>query len=262
MNLSFDLSKITREHLDELLSSGTFQRSPILSKLLRRLVEPTLSGSTDPIKEQILGIEVFDRPADWDPQTDSVVRVEVGRLRMALTEYYAEQNRLPVRFVIPKGSYTARCVLSSHSPRLQRPKDGESWKQENGHAVLQPLRHVPRSHLNEIRLQRLTFERGDLTNAAFSPDEESVIYSARWAGEPARIYSQRIGQKYSRPLGLPPGELRDVSATGQILFTLGEGSIGTLAQAELSGGPWREIVNDVFDAVWLPDNKHIAAARL
>lgn len=262
MNVSFDLSKVTREHLDDLLSSSTFQRSPILCKLLQRLVEPTLSGSTDPIKEQILGIEVFDRPADWDPQTDSVVRVEVGRLRMALTAYYAEQNPLPVRFVIPKGSYTVRCVLSSHSPRLHQPKDGESWKQENGHAVIQPLRHVPRSQLNEIRLQRLTYERGDLTNAAFSPDEESVIYSARWAGEPARIYSQRIGQKYSRPLGLPPGELRDVSATGQILFTLGEGSIGTLAQAELSGGPWREIVNDVFDAVWLPDNKHIAAARL
>jgi hypothetical protein len=63
-------------------------------------------------------------------------------------------------------------------------------------------------------------------------------------------------------LGLPFGELRDVSDTGQLLFTLGEGSIGTLAQAELSGGPWREIVEGVFDAVWLPNNKHIAAARL
>jgi len=80
--------------------------------------------------------------------------------------------------------------------------------------------------------------------------------------EPARIYTQRIGQKYSRPLGLPYGELRDVSATGQLLFTLGEGFIGTLAQAELSGGPWREIVDGVLDAIWLPDNKHIAAARL
>ena len=57
-------------------------------------------------------------------------------------------------------------------------------------------------------------------------------------------------------------ELRDVSETGQLLFTLGEGFIGTLAQAELSGGPWREIVDGVLDAIWLPDNKHIAAARL
>ena len=75
------------------------------------------------------------------------------------------------------------------------------------------------------------------------------------------MYSQRIGQKHSRPLGLPPGKLRDVSATGQLLFTLGEGATGVLAQAELSGGPYRQIVDGVSDAVWLPDNKNIAAAR-
>jgi hypothetical protein len=111
-------------------------------------------------------------------------------------------------------------------------------------------------------LRRLTYERGELTNAAFSPDGESVVYSARWRGEPLSIHSQRIGQKHSHPLGLPPGKLRDVSATGQLLFTLGEGPIGMLAQAELSGGPWREIVDGVSDAVWLSDNKSIAAARL
>jgi len=99
--------------------------------------------------------------------------------------------------------------------------------------------------------ERLTSERGDLTNAAFCPDGESVVYSARWKGEPARIYWQRIGQRHSRALGLPPGELRDVSSDGQLLFTLGEGPIGTLAQAELSGGPPREIVDGVLDAVWL-----------
>ena len=89
-----------------------------------------------------------------------------------------------------------------------------------------------------------------------------MVYSARWKGEPERIYWQRIGQRHSRALGLPPGELRDVSSDGQLLFTLGEGPIGTLAQAELSGGPPREIVDGVLDAIWLPDNRRIAAARL
>src|SRR5260370_69362 len=264
-----DASELTREHLEELLSSQTFQRSPKLSQLLRRLIEPTLTGDTYPLKEQLLGIEVFDRPTDWDPQTDSIVRVNVNRLRLMLTSYYADQNpQMAVRFVIPKGSYTAQCVLispqsSALSRQLEPSNDRTARNEGNSLGAPAPsLQGRPAPRLPDIRLQRLTSERGDVTNAAFCPDGESVVYSARWGGEPARIYSQRIGQKYSRPLGLPFGELRDVSDTGQVLFTLGEGSIGTLAQAELSGGPWREIVEGVLDAVWLPNNKDVAAARV
>ena len=58
-------SELTREHLEQLLSSNTFQRSAKLSQLLRRLVEPTLAGVTHPVKEFVLGIEVFERPTDW-----------------------------------------------------------------------------------------------------------------------------------------------------------------------------------------------------
>ena len=264
-----DPAELKREHLQQLLNSQTFQRSPKLSQLLRRLVEQTLTGAPYPLKEQLLGIEVFDRPTDWDPQTDSIVRVNVNRLRLILTSYYADENpTTAVRFVIPKGSYTAQCVLLSPpsppvSRQLEPSNDRTAPNEQNLLCAPTPSmqsKDVPR--LPGIRLQRLTSERGDVTNAAFCPDGESVVYSARWGGEPARIFSQRIGQKYSRPLGLPFGELRDVSDTGQLLFTLGEGSIGTLAQAELSGGPWREIVGGVLDAVWLPNNKDVAAARL
>ena len=66
------------EHIEDLVRSHSFQRSAKLSRLLRRLVEPTLAGASQPIKEQILGVEVFDRPADCDPQTDSIVRVHVN----------------------------------------------------------------------------------------------------------------------------------------------------------------------------------------
>jgi hypothetical protein len=266
-SVAVDPSELIREHLEEVLSSTAFQNSAKLSQLLRHLVEATLRGTSDSIKEQVLGIEVFDRPSDWDPQIESIVRVEVKRLREMLTLYYHRENPLtPVRFEVPKGSYKALCVLTAltSSTRPQEPHrshDKQVGGQKDRHAApVQPVH--PDTGPYGIRLQRLTYERGDVTNAAFGPDGESVVYSARWGGEPARIYTQRIGQKYSRPLGLPYGELRDVSATGQLLFTLGEGFIGTLAQAELSGGPWREIVDGVLDAVWLPDNKHIAAARL
>ena len=261
-----DNRELSRAHLEQLLSSKTFQRSAKLAQLLRRLAEPTLRGTNDPVKEQILGIEVFERPSDWDPQTDSIVRVHVNRLRLMLTSYYADQDPPPtLRFVIPKGSYVAQCVLSSpenlSEPQPQK-SPNELEKQEGSPHHVRLLLHRRPPRLSDIRLERLTYERGDLTNAVFCPDGESVVYSARWRGEPARFYWHRIGQRHSRPLGLPPGELRDVSSDGQLLFTLGEGTIGTLAQAELSGGPAREIVDGVLDAVWLPDNRHIAAARL
>ena len=259
-------TELSRAHLEDLLRSKTFQRSAKLSQLLRRLVEPALEGAPRPIKEQILGIEVFDRPTDWDPQTDSIVRVHVNRLRLTLRSYYADQNPLPaVRFEIPKGSYIARCVLTSAelpvaSQHLLRHTTIVS-EREKGSALVPASERAQPACLCDIRLQRLTYERGDLTNAAFCPDGESIVYSARWRGGPVSMYSQRIGQKHSRPLGLPPGKLRDVSATGQLLFTLGESATGVLAQAGLSGGPYRKIVDGVSDAVWLPDNRSIAAAR-
>jgi hypothetical protein len=251
--------------LEQLLSSKTFQRSAKLAQLLRRLVEPTLSGTNDPVKEQILGIEVFERPSDWDPQTDSIVRVHVNRLRLMLKSYYSDQDPpSTVRFVIPKGSYVAQCVLTSPEglPNAQTQESSNKFEQKHEAHHVRFFLHTRPPRLGDMRLERLTYERGDLTNAVFCPDGESVVYSARWRGEPARIYWHRIGQKHSRALGLPPGELRDVSSDGQLLFTLGEGPIGTLAQAELSGGPLREIVDGVLDAVWLPDSRHIAAARL
>ena len=188
----------------------------------------------------------------------------MNRLRLMLTSYYAGQNPAPpVRFVIPKGSYVAQCV-STAPVTLARAKQesARGFEQEEEIHQVRFLLHPLQPRLSEIRLERLTYERGDLTNAAFCPDGESLVYSARWKGEPSRIYWQRIGQRHSRALGLPPGELRDVSSDGQLLFTFGEGPVGMLAQAELSGGPPREIVDGILDAVWLPDNRNIAAARL
>ena len=54
-----DTRELGRAHLEQVLKSKTFQRSAKLAKLLTRLAEPTLNGTNDPVKEQILGIEVF-----------------------------------------------------------------------------------------------------------------------------------------------------------------------------------------------------------
>jgi adenylate cyclase len=74
---------------------------------LRFVVEQTLAGQGDRLKGYTIAVEVFDRPPDFDAQSDPLVRVEAGRLRRRLIEYYAEEGRgNPVRIELPRGGYT------------------------------------------------------------------------------------------------------------------------------------------------------------
>lgn len=97
-----------RAELDRILASKGFASSGRLSKLLRYVVEKTLAGETDQLKEYSVGIEVFDRDDKYDPRLDSIVRVEAGRLRSRLDEYYnGEGAASPIRIALPKGGYSA-----------------------------------------------------------------------------------------------------------------------------------------------------------
>ena len=71
-----------------MLASPAFVNAGRLSRMLRFVVERTLDGQGDQLKEYLLGVEVFDRPSEYDPRLDSIVRVEARRLRAKLAEYY------------------------------------------------------------------------------------------------------------------------------------------------------------------------------
>jgi TolB-like protein len=92
--------------LAKLLASKTFNKSPRLSRFLKFTVQQTLDGHRDELKEYVLGVEVFDRPDGYDPQTDPVVRVQAGRLRTRLKQYYESEGTYdPLIFEFSKGSY-------------------------------------------------------------------------------------------------------------------------------------------------------------
>ena len=93
-------------HLSLLLASRCFNSSKRLREFLTFVVEKSLSGECDVIKEYVIATEVYDRSPDYDPQIDSTVRVEASRLRARLRDYYASEGlgeRL--RIELPKGSY-------------------------------------------------------------------------------------------------------------------------------------------------------------
>jgi len=97
-----------RAQLERILVSAGFANADRLSRFLRFVVERTLDGEGDQLKEYRLGTEVFDRPSDYDPRLDSIVRVEARRLRSKLAEYYDGTGRAdPTVIRVDKGGYAA-----------------------------------------------------------------------------------------------------------------------------------------------------------
>jgi len=95
-----------RLQLDRVLASDTFAGAARLRRFLRHVVERTLAGAADGLKEYAIGIEVFDRDGGYDPRTDSIVRVEAARLRTKLAEYYGGPGANdPVIIQMRKGGY-------------------------------------------------------------------------------------------------------------------------------------------------------------
>src|ERR1700687_2286235 len=97
--------------IDRLLNSHVLHGSESLCKLLRYLAEHALDHPGSPLKEYQIATEVFGRSPNFDPQSDSTIRVQAGRLRLKISEYYASEGADdPIQVEMPKGTY----VVSFH----------------------------------------------------------------------------------------------------------------------------------------------------
>ena len=95
-----------QEQLERLLGNSHFSHSRRFPSFLRFVVEQTLSGQTDLLKERTLGMEIFGRDADYDTASDPIVRVTAAEIRKRIAQYYQEpghENEL--RLSLPAGSY-------------------------------------------------------------------------------------------------------------------------------------------------------------
>lgn len=95
--------------LSRLLASPAFDASARNRRFLEFVVRQTIEGRADRIKAYTIATEVFHRGADFDPQLDSIVRIEAGRLRRSLEHYYLTAGANdPVVINIPKGAYVPK----------------------------------------------------------------------------------------------------------------------------------------------------------
>src|SRR5580692_3642651 len=92
--------------VQRIIQSKAFRTSELHRNLLAYLADKSLTGTSDSLKEYIVGLDVFGKPASYDPRQESAVRMHVGRLRQKLAEYYRlEGTEDPVFVDVPKGGF-------------------------------------------------------------------------------------------------------------------------------------------------------------
>jgi TolB-like protein/tetratricopeptide (TPR) repeat protein len=111
---SFSDSEPVRTELQKVLTSATFRNCEKLCRFLQFVVEHTLIGEADQLKEYRIGVDVLGRPESFDPRLDAAVRLEARRLRTQLLHYYSTEGRKDaIRIEVPTGGYVARFVENS-----------------------------------------------------------------------------------------------------------------------------------------------------
>lgn len=99
-------SEVVRAQLERILASAPFAKSTRSQRFLRYVVEGWIKNQDESLKEYVIAVEVFDRDSSYDPAVDATVRVEAGRLRSRLRDYYANTGKSdPLVVDIPRGSY-------------------------------------------------------------------------------------------------------------------------------------------------------------
>lgn len=112
--LSVEEKNLVEITLAEILESHPFRTSRQCQDLLRYIVQHSLAGEEESLRERVIGVEVFGRKPDYDQASDPVVRIRASDIRKRLALYYAQttEGAAPVKITIPCGSYKAGFVIS------------------------------------------------------------------------------------------------------------------------------------------------------
>lgn len=129
--------------LERLLASVYFSHSRRFPSFLRFVVEKTLAGQEDDLKERTIGIEIFRRPADYDTATDPIVRVTAAEIRKRIAQYYQDSgHEAELRIALPPGSYIPQFA----DPAATREETSPPQVLAAASETAEPARQTPAHH--------------------------------------------------------------------------------------------------------------------
>jgi hypothetical protein len=109
--------------VERLLATPFFNHSRRFPSFLRFVVEQTLAGNSENLKERILGIEIFGKSADYDTANDPIVRVTAAEIRKRIAQYYQEPGHQgELRLSLPPGSYIPQFYHSAGEAQVLEPE--------------------------------------------------------------------------------------------------------------------------------------------
>jgi DNA-binding winged helix-turn-helix (wHTH) protein len=238
-------------------------------KVLAALVaRPGEVVSRDDLRVQLWGGETF---VDFDQGLNSCIK----EIRAVLGDssdaplYVETLPRRGYRFIAPTGRPPAARDEERGTPveRVGTARPAGPWRTRlvvAGAAAVAllgftaALRLRPRPALD---WQRVTFRRGTVTSARFAPGG-AIALSAAWDGQAPGLSVVTPGSAEERPLGIPAVRVVGVSPRGEVAYiSVRGGQRPVLARAPLTGGPGKDLLEDVFDADLAPGGEDFAVAR-
>ncbi|QFT78521.1 hypothetical protein [Erythrobacter sp. THAF29] len=199
---------VVRQQLDRILASSQFSETTRLQRFLTHLVDQSLAGNEEALKGYSIGLDVFDKPDDFDPAIDTIVRVQAGKLRSRLDLYYATDGAEdPLRILVPKGSYI---------PVFQVAFDPET---------------APTGHPDKVRqdtaAERYTIAVMPFDNLSGSPDQEYLAdgFTEEILNALSRFREFRVAARHSTfRYKDKKGDAREIGAQLGVRYIL-EGSV-------------------------------------
>lgn len=233
-----------------ILASPEFSSSERLSRLLEYFIDQYLSDPEKSISQYQIGFDVFERSMNFDPQVDSVVRVQTGRLRQKLEKYYAETGLTDEVFIeIRRGCYAANVIFRP----IPAHTSNDSIQVETPGAVLKKDTSTRRSKFFLLCICLVGI--GVLVGTIFRFSKRQAEPSETWTAEP---FSGLGGQEEFVAIS-PDGQRLAFSWTPQLaprpqiyLLALNEHAPKRLTSSE--AGENRP--------VWSPDGHSIAFLRI
>ncbi len=196
------------QQLERVLGSALFRTGGRSGQLLRFLVEHSLNGNQETLKEYTIGAEVLGRGDSFDPRIDSIVRVEASRLRGKLDQYFASEGKSDA-FVIrlPKGGYVPTFERRPHTVPVKTPLRLLVLTALTSAAlasvvillIWRPWRTPTAQVSPVVQFESELWSEGELGSAAgthlvLSPDGSRVVFIAFNASGVPQLHTRRLDE--------------------------------------------------------------------